>query len=119
MKLSFKIILSTLLLLSLIVLGENILITCPSVKYDKETEWLSTGHTKTEHSISYYSLQFIDDAASDLKQFWTKDHILYYNQMVAIIIISQTSQCCETLPFYLLNNRSYIPRKSMEPHSIS
>ncbi len=42
MKLRFKYIISSLILLSLIGLGENIFISCPDVKYYKETEWVST-----------------------------------------------------------------------------
>lgn len=120
MKPRFRYILYTLILLSLIVLGENILISCPTAKFYKETEWLITSNTKVENSTCYYSNQYIVHAAIDSNiQFWSIEHILYYNQNVAVAVISQTNLSCEIGPFYLLNNRSYIPRKSLEHHYIS
>lgn len=116
----FKYILSFLILLSLIVLGENISISCPNVKYYKETELVITTSAKDKESKCFYYNQYLEVTATNLIiKPWSKEYILFYNQSVDVKIISQTNLFCELSPFNLRINKSYIPRKSIEYHPIS
>ena len=120
MKRRFKYILSSLIFLSLIGLGENISISCPNVKYYKETELVSTTNTKGKDSKCFYYNQYLDVTATNLNiKLWSNEYILYYNQRVNVKLISQTNMFSEISPFNLLINKSYIPRKSIEYHPIS
>lgn len=120
MKRQFRLILSSLILLSLIGLGENIFVSCPNVKYYKETELVRTTNTKVQDSKCFYNNQFVDASATNLNiKLWSKEYILYYNQKVNVKLISQTNMFCEISPINLIINKSYIPRKSIENHHIS
>ncbi|NOQ25879.1 MAG: hypothetical protein GQ564_11000 [Bacteroidales bacterium] len=120
MKRRFKFILSSIIIISLIGLGENIFISCPNVKYYKETEWLSTSNPKGQDSICFYNNQYIDVVTTNLNiKLWSNEYILYYNQKVNVKLISQTNMLFEITPINLIINKSYIPRKSIENHHIS
>lgn len=120
LKRIFKYILSTLLFLSLIVLGDNICISCPNVKYYKETERISTTNSEVDNSKCFHYNQNTVKAATNLNiKLWSNECILYYNQSVAVTIISQTNLYCEISPIIFLKNRLYIPRKSIKHHCIS
>ena len=119
MKHRFIYILSSLIILGLIGLGENISISCQDVKYYKETEWVTTSNTKVDNSNCFNYSQCIDCTTIYFKiKLWSNEHILYYNQRVNVKLISQTNIFCEISP-NLIINKSYIPRKSIEHHCIS
>ena len=106
--------------MSLIGLGENISISCPNVKYYKETELVRTTNPKGQESKCFYNNQYIDVTATNLNlKLWSNECILYYNQRVNVKLISQTNIFCEISPINLIINKSYIPRKSIENHHIS
>ena len=108
------------MLLSLIGLGENISISCPNVKYYKETELVKTTNPKVQESKCFFSNQYINDSDTNLNiKLWSNDYILYYNQRVNVKLISQINIFCKISPIYLIINKSYIPRKSIENHHIS
>jgi hypothetical protein len=116
----FIYILSSLILLSLTGLGEDISASCPNVKDYKETEWVHTTNTIEKDSKCFYYNQSSDVTAADLNiNLWSHACILYYNQRVAVQIISQTNLFCEIRPLNLLITQSYIPRKSIEYHPVS
>ncbi len=120
MKRRFRYILSTLILLSLIGLGENIPISCPNVNYNKETEFVSTTNTNEKDSECFYYNHPLDVTATNLNiKLWSNEYILYYNQRVDIKYISRLSLFYEISPFNLLINRANIPRKSIDSHLIS
>ena len=120
MKRRFKFILSFVILLSIIGLGENISISCPNVKYYKETEWVSTTNPKGKNSKCFYNIKSLDVEPTNLNiELWSNEYILYYNKKVNVKLISQTNMFCEISPINLIINKSYIPRKSIENHHIS
>ncbi|MGM0408737.1 MAG: hypothetical protein ACQERU_12195 [Bacteroidota bacterium] len=120
MRRRFIYILSSLILLSLTGLGEDISISCPNVKHYKETELVITTNTKGSDSKCFYYNQYSDVTATNLNtKLWSNEYILYYNQRMAVKIISQTNLFREIRPINLLINQSYIPRKSIEYYPIS
>jgi len=120
LKQQFKYILSSLIVLSLIGLGENISINCPNVKYYKETEWVSESNPVSSDSNCFdYSEYFAGATTNSNIKLWTVEHILYYNNNVNVIFISQTNTLVEIKPFNILISRIHSPRKSIEYHSIS
>jgi len=121
LKRRFIYILSSLILLSLIGIGENISLSCPTVKYYKETELVSTTNTKEKDSkCFYYYTQYSDVTATNLNiKLWSNEYILCYNQTVHVSIISQTELFRKIIPINLLIDESYIPRKSIDYHPIS
>jgi hypothetical protein len=120
LKRRFKFILPSLIILSLIGFGENSFISCPNIKYYKETEWVNTTNSIEKHSKCFYYNQYLDVAATNLNvKLWSTEYIKYYNLRVNVKLISQTNLFYEISPFNLLINKSYIPRKSIEYHPIS
>lgn len=120
MKRRFKFILPSLIILSLIGFGVNSSISCPKVKYYKETEWASTTNPKGQDSKCFYNIKSLDVVATNLNtELWSNECILYYNQIVNVKLISQTNIFCEISPINLIINKSYIPRKSITNHHIS
>lgn len=115
-----KNILFSIILLSLIAIGENISISSPNVKYYKETELVNTTNTKENNSECFYYNQDSGVTPANLNnKLWSNEYILYYNQRLNVKIISQTNHFCEIRPFNLPLNRPYIPRKSIEHLFIS
>ena len=114
----FKYILSFLLLLSLIGLGEYISEFNPKVKYRKETEWVSKTNLNEKESKCFSYSQYIFDTDVILKiESWSNEDILYYNQKVNVQLISLTKIFCEIDLINLIINKLYIPRKSIESHN--
>jgi hypothetical protein len=101
------------------VLGEDICISCPNVKYYKETERVNTTNSEVDESKCFYYNQNTVNAATNLDiKLWSRECISYYNQRMVVSIISQTNLYCDISPIHLLNNRLYIPRKFIEHHCI-
>ena len=98
----------------------NSSISCPNVKYVKETEWVNTGNPKGKVTNCFYYNRYLNVAAEHLNiKPWSNEYILYYNQRVNVKLISQINMFCEISPINLIINKSYIPRKSIENHHIS
>lgn len=116
----FKYILSFLLLLSLIGLGENISDSNLKAKYIKETEWVSKTSLNEKESKCFNYKQDIDNTDAILNiEPWSNEHILYFNQKERVKFISLTKIACEIDQIILIINKSYIPRISIENHNFS
>jgi len=116
----FKYILSFLLLLSLIGLGENISDSNPRIKYIKETELVSKTNLNEKESTCFNYNQYFDETDAILnKEPWSNESILYYNQKESVKFIFLTKISCEIDLINLIINKSYIPRKSIENHNFS
>lgn len=120
MKLRFKLILPSLIILSLIGFGWNSSNSCSNVKYYKETECVNTSNPEVKDLKCFYINHYLNAAAINLNiKLWPNEYILYYNQITTVKLISQTNRFCEIIPINLIINKSYIPRKSIENHHIS
>ena len=98
----------------------DISISCPNVKYYKETEWVSKTKPKGSDSKCFYNIKSLDATGKNLNiTQWSNEYILYYNRRVNIKFISQASTFFGISPINLIINKSYIPRKSIEHHHIS
>lgn len=120
MKASFKYTFATLIVLSLIGLGENILISCPNVKNLKETEWVNKENSIRKASRCYHFIKcnFEKVASLNLKT-WSKRDILYYNRKVNIKLSSQNKLFCKIDSTNWIMESSSIPRKSIENYHSS
>lgn len=120
MRLRFKIVLPSLIILSLIGFVGYSSISCPNVKYYKETEWLKTSYpTEKDSKCVYYSF-YLNDATEPLKvKPWPINCILHFNQKVRVKLITQIKTYRKREPMVLMINKSYIPRKSIENHNFS
>jgi len=120
LKASFKYTFATLIVLSLIGLGENILISCPNVKYLKETEWVNKESAKRKVSRCYNFIKynFVKVANLNLKT-WSIKNVVYYNRKVTIKLLSQNKLFCKIGCINLIFERSCIPRKSIENYHSS
>jgi len=116
----FKYILSFLLLLSLIGLGENIFDCNPRVKYIKETELVSKTNLNEKESICFNYHQNIDVTTTILNiKSWSNEYILCYNHKISVHLISLKKMFCEIDLINLIINKSFFPRKSIENHFFS
>jgi hypothetical protein len=98
----------------------NSSISCPKVKYVKETEWVGTTNPKGQDSKCFYINLNLDITVTNLNtKLWSNEYILYYNQRVIVKLISQANTFCEISPINLILNKSFFPRKSIENHHIS
>ncbi len=120
MKFSFKYTLATLIVLSLIGLGENVLISCPNVKYLKETEWVNKETSKRKVSRCYHFIKcnFVKVANSNPKT-WSKKYAVYYNRKVTIRLLTQNKLLCKINSISWIIESSCIPRKSIESYHSS
>ena len=116
----FKYILSFLLLLSLIGLGENISDSNPNVKNIKETELVSKTNLNEKESKCFNYNQNIDVTTTILNiKPWSNENIICYNRKTSVNLISLKKMFCEIDLINLIINKSYIPRKSIENHIFS
>lgn len=91
------------------------LISCPNVKYLKETEWINKEISEKKVSRCYHFVKcnFAKVANSNIKT-WSKNYVVYYNRKVKIKLHLQNQL------FYKKNCKnwiiasSYVPRKSIE-----
>lgn len=115
LKFSFKYTLATLIVLSLIGLGENIFISCPNVKNLKDTEWVNKESSNRKVSRCYHFIKskLVKVANLNLKT-WSKKYVLYYNRKVSIKLLSQNKLFCKIDSINWIVERSFIPRKSIE-----
>ena len=115
LKISFKHILSFLIFLSLLGLGQDIFINCPNVKYSKETEWVIKASQNGKASRCYSCKQsFVaTDSGLNLKS-WSNEVAFCYNQKVSIKLISQAKIFYEVGSIDLILSKLYNPRKSIE-----
>jgi len=104
-----------LIVLSLIGLGENVLISCPNVKYLKETEWVNKETSKRKVSSCYHFIKcnFVKVANSNLKT-WSKNYVVYFNRKVNIKLFSQNKLFYKIDCINWIFESSCIPRKSIE-----
>ena len=104
-----------MIVLSLIGLGENVLISYSNVKYLKETEWFNKETSKRKVSKCYHFIicNFVKVANSNLKT-WSKKYVLYYNRKVNIKLLSQNKLFCKIDCINWIIESSCIPRKSIE-----
>lgn len=117
MKRRFRYIFSSVIILSLLGLGMNIGISCPNVKYHKETELVSSSNSTIKESKCFYYNQYLDITVTELiTKLWSNEYILYFNQKVSVKLISLTKMFCEREPVYLVFNKSYTPRKSIHDY---
>lgn len=118
MRLRFKIVLPTLIILSLVGFVENSANSSLSVRYYKETEWVKTSNPTEKGLKSFYCNFYLNTAVEPLNlKPWTNDYILHFNEIVRVKLISQIRTNRKRDPMILMMNKSYIPRKSIEvPH---
>lgn len=117
MKIHFKHILSTIIILSLLGLGENTFISCFNVKYIKQTELVNIVNSHERVSRSYHFSQYIHSAVTILKiKSWSNDYTLIFNQKVNIKLKSQGKLFCTVASLNLIINELIAPRKSIENH---
>jgi len=116
----FKYILSFLLLLSLIGIGENISDSRLRLKNSKETEWLSKTRLNEKESKCFSYIQYIDVTTSFLNiKPWSNENIICYNHTTGVHFISLKKMFCEIDLINLIINKSYTPRKSIKNHNFS
>lgn len=117
MKIRFKYILSSLIFLSLIGIGDNIFIPYSDVKYVKETEWSTKAIPNEKVSRCCHFIQYFYVTVTNLNiKTWSNEYTNYYNQKVSVKLISQTKIFCNVGLINWIFNKLYIPRKSIENH---
>ncbi len=118
MRLRFKIVLPTLLILSLIGFVGDGAISSHNVRYYNETEWVKTNNPVEKDSKCFFYSFYLNVVIEplDVKP-WSDDYILHFNEIVRVKLISQVKTYRKRDPMFLMINRSYTPRKSLEiPH---
>jgi len=119
LRLRFKIVLPTLIILSLIgFVGDSSIGL--SVRYYKETEWLKTSNPAEKDSKSFFCNFYLKTAIEPLNvKPWSDDYILHFNEIVRVKLISQIKTYRKRDPMILMINKSYTPRKSTETAHLS
>lgn len=117
MKIHYKYILSTLIILSLLGLGENNFISCFNVKYIKQTELFNTVNPNERVSSNYQFSQYIHSAVTILFiKSWSNDYTLIFNQKVRVKLKSQGKLFCIVASLNEIINELMAARKSIENH---
>lgn len=113
-------IFSFFLILTLLGLGESVIIKTSNVKNSKQSEWVNKiSQTRKISKCYQYSLCFlITKETMNLHSLWYELSI-FYNQIVSVKLLSQTSllhsNCYKILKF----NKLHTPRNSVENHFAS
>ena len=120
MSLRFKIVLPTLIVLSLIGFVGDSANSSLNVKYYKQTEWVKTTNLVEKDSKCFFYSFDLNVAIEPLNvKPWSDDYILHFNEKVRIKFISQLKTYRNRDSINLLINKSYIPRNSIEEHPLS
>jgi len=120
LRLRFKIVLPTLIILSLIGFVSDSANSGFNIKYYKETEWLKTSNSTQKDSKCFFYSCYLDvNVVPLIIKPWSDDYILYFNEKVRIKLISQIKTYRKRDPMILMMNKSYIPRKSIETFHLS
>jgi hypothetical protein len=120
LKKSFQYIFSFIVILSLLGLGENVIITCPNVKSVKDTEWIikNSSNVKVSKCYDYHQPAKITFTNIDLHS-WTNEFSISYNRILNVKFLSLAKRFYLTDLINLISNKLYIPRKSIEYHKFS
>jgi hypothetical protein len=120
LKKSFQYIFSFIVILSLLGLGENVIITCPNVKNVKDTEWITktSSNVKVSKCFDYHQTANITFTNIDLHS-WSNEFSISYNRILNVKFLSLSKRFYLTDLINLISNKLYIPRKSIEYHNFS
>ena len=116
----FRYIFSFFLILTLLGLGESIIITTSNVKNSKQSEWINKTSQTGKISKCYQYSQFflITDATLNLHS-WSYDLSTFYNRIVSVKLLSQTNILRSDNYKILIFNKLHSPRNSVEYHNVS
>jgi hypothetical protein len=119
LKKHLKYIFSFFLVLSLLGLGENVIITCSNVKNNKETEWVTKANPNVKVTKCYhYHQSFNSNVTIQNLHSWSNAFTIFYNRIISVKFLSQ-SKIFGIIPLIgLISNKLYIPRISIEYHHI-
>jgi hypothetical protein len=119
LRLRFKIALPTFIILSLIGFVGDSANSSLNVKYYKETEWVITDNPVEKDSKCFFTSFYLNDIIEPINvKPWSADIILHFNEKVRVKLISQLKTHRQRESIYLLVNKSYFPRKSIEDYPI-
>jgi hypothetical protein len=111
---------SFFIILSLFGFNENSFIHFPAPRNIKETEWITKSNTNGKVSKCYHYNQLTNIESSNLNlRSWSNDFKIRYDQKVNVKFISLSKIFDHIDTINLIDNKIYIPRKSIEYHDIS
>ena len=119
MRLRFKIVLPTLLFLSLTGIVGDSANSSLNVNYHKETEWVKTTNPVEKDSKCFFYSFYLNVVIEPLNvKPWFDDYILHFNEKIRVKLTSQTKTYRKRDSINLLINKSYTPRKSIEDYPL-
>lgn len=120
MRLRFKIVLPTLIILSLIGFVGGSANSSLNVKYHKETEWVKTTNLIEKDSKCFFCNFCLNVTVEPVNvQTWSDYYIVHFNEKVRVKLISQIKTNRKRDSINLLINKSYTPRKSIGEYPLS